>query len=425
MGTGGAPCLTVEDVEAARLLLRRADATSRCDGLALIDEWDDRRPDVEAARAVLRAVTVAYPGVGVRRADPALRFGRLLCRWPRSVAVSEVEAAYLVSAERVRRLLLHVLALRRDPAGVASLCYLLGADGPVDLVPLPAGEMLAPALDVVSAPELVPALLHVAAFPGWTWHAVDLLRQLVVDERLDVSSVQRIVVGADPLVRELVGACDRGAGCSSRAVDASRAHRFRLRTIVALLGEIRSDPSAALLMLVLASADARVSAMGAAALVGAGRRVAPERFDLIAREPEARAELIDGLEANGGLEHLPVRWRNGRARAEADLVRWLAGGAELGRAPDDVESIDVVAVGEQPGDGVVHLFRFRFNAPHWSSARGWMIGAAGPYLEDGSHPADGECFASSVYAAEDDDALEAHLDAIFDELGMWTDPDEA
>lgn len=424
MEPGGAPSLTVKDIEDARLLLRRSDAMSRREGLEMIDGWGRRHPDADAARQVLRAMTLAYPRVGPRQVDPAVRFGRLLFGCPRAVAVAEVEAAYLLSAERVRRVLLHLLALRRDTSGVAALGHLIGADGPQDLLPLPTTGLLSPVLDVVSAPELVPALVHVSVRPGWTWHAVDLLEQMVVDGRVDVAASGRIVEGLGPVVEELTATCDRATAVGDATVDAARVARFRLRCLVSLFLALAPVDESHALKRVLASADPRVSVIGAVALVRAGRAVAPERLELLARDPEALAELFDGFAADGDLRHVPSRWRTGRARAEAELVRWLAGETELATAPDEIEHVGTVAAGGHPDDGAVHLFRFRLRAPHWSCARGWMIGAAGPFRDDGAAAVGVEPFASSVYSAEDDDELDGHLDAILEELGAWSDTDD-
>jgi hypothetical protein len=431
---GGAPHLTTSEVEAARALLRRSDEASRRSGLTMVDRWGDRRPDRAAARALLKAATLAYPWVRSQRVDPALRLARLLCRSPRSVDVRDVEAAYLVSAERIRRVLLHLLALRRDAEGVVSLSFLIGPDGPADLLPLPTGGLLTPALSVPGAADLVPSLVHVASRPGWAWHAAELLQQLVTEGRLDGSQHRQVADGLAPVVSSLVQTCDRATLVADAAAkvdrpdgtarDATRADRFRLRSLVSLFRALPSDVAAPVLHRVLASADARVSAMGLTALLAADRPVASERLDLVARDPEARAELIDGLAEIERLSDLAPRWRSGRSRAEAELVRWLAADTELGTPPDELEHLVTIAAGEHPDDGAVHLFRFRLRSPHWSSARGWMVGAAGPFREDGS-VADGfEAFASSVYAAEDEDDLDGHLDAILDALGTWPDADD-
>jgi hypothetical protein len=435
---GGAPNLTAPEIEEARALLRRSDEASRRSGLMAIDRWGDRRPDPAAASALLKAATLAYPWVRSQRVDPALRLVRMLCRAPRSVEVREVEAAYLVSAERVRRVLLHLLALRRDEDGVVSLAFLIGRDGPTDLLPLPTGGLLTPALSVPAAAQMVPSLVHVASRPGWAWHAAELLEQLVTEGRLDADQHREVARGLAPVVAGLVESCDRATlgpdGVEPAAPvrdgerpgrDLTRADRFRLRSLVSLFRALPADASAPVLRRVLASADARVSAMGATALLSSGERIPPERLDLVARDPEARAELIDGLGEIGRLADLAPEWRNGRSRAEAELVRWLAADTELGARPDELEHVLTMAAGEHPDDGAVHMFRFRLRAPHWSSARGWMIGAAGPYREDGSVAEGFDAFASSVYSAEDEDHLDGHLDTILDSLGVWPDGDEA
>ncbi len=445
---GGNPSLTVAEVEEARALLRRSDETSRRMGLAMIDRWEDRSPDRRSASALLKSATLAYPWVRHQRIDPAIRMARVLCRAPLTVAVHDVEAAYLMSAERVRRVLLHLLALRRDTEGVVSLSFLVGPDGPADLLPLPTAGLLSPVLTADRAAELVPALMHVAERPGWAWHAAELLERLVRDGHLGERTELDIVGGLEPVVADLVRACDRATVGAVELLDArvgdigrpagplvqpsamsgrdrSRSDRFRLRSLVSLFRALPPDAAAPVLRRVLASADPRVSALGATALLAGGQDIAPERLDLTARDPEARAELIEGLSEIGRLPDLDRTWRDGRSRAEADLTRWLAADTELGAPPDEMEHVVCLPTGEHPDDGAVHLFRFRVASPHWSSARGWMIGAAGPYLDDGG-VADGfDRFASSVYSAEDEDEIDGHLDAILDALGAWPDPDDS
>lgn len=449
-----APVLTVDEVESVRSRLRRSDEESRRAALAAIDGWDGRVVSPAAADSLLRAVTLAYPWVRNPRVDPASRLARALFAAPRAVDVHAVEAAYLVSGERVRRLLLHLLALRRDDDGVGSLVFLLGPDGPADLLPLPVAGMLAPVLSAERAADLVPVLVHLAGRTGWAWHAADLLEDLVVDGRVSGDQQRSIARGLAPVVASIVAACDRatlpvpaqakGADSADAADpagpdrlwvrvehpvgrvgrDQSRADRFRLHSLVSLMGQLAPTVAEPVLRSVVASADPRVAAAGAVEMLSLGGSVAPDRLDLIARDPEARAELLDGLRRIGRLEDLAPRWRTAGARAEAELVRWLADDTELGRAPDEIEPVVVMAVGDHPDDGVVHLFRFRMRSPHWSSARGWMIGAAGPFDGDGSEVDGFDSFAVSVYAAEDDDDHDGHLDALLDSLGLWPDADE-
>jgi len=435
-----APVLTVEDIDDVRLLLRQSDEGARIAGLAAIDAWSDRRLDATAASSLLKASTLAYPWVRSQRVDPAIRLARLLCRAPALVSVAEVEAAYLVSAERVRRVLLHLLALRRDAEGVVSLAFLIGPDGPTDLLPLPTGGLLSPALEAQNSVVLVPSLLYAASQPGWSWHSAELLEQMVRNGLLDDERLRSVVQGLDPVVATMVAACDQASAAPAvstcgpgqrvghpsqrQRLDPSRAERFRLHTVVSLLRAMHSTTTAPLLRRVLGSADPRVSAVGAAALVAVGEAVAPERFDLVARDPEARSVLLSELDAIGRTQEVAPKWRSGEARAEGDLVRWLAADTELGAAPDEIEHVCRVALGEHRQDGAIHLFRFRVRSPHWSSARGWMIGAAGPYADDGSKVVDAELIVSSVYSAEDHDDFDGHLDSILDGLGAWPEGDD-
>ena len=92
---------------------------------------------------------------------------------------------------------------------------------------------------------------------------------------------------------------------------------------------------------------------------------------LIARDPVARADLHDGLVAMAPddadlLDQVQV--------AEGELARWLSDVTELGRVPDELEHLTTVAHPTR-AEQRLHLFRFRMHAPHWSAARGWMIGS--------------------------------------------------
>jgi len=95
---------------------------------------------------------------------------------------------------------------------------------------------------------------------------------------------------------------------------------------------------------------------------------------------------------------------------EAMLARWLAEVTELGQAPDEIEFVTTRSgprSPQRPGtDAVVYLYRFRLHAPHWSSARGWMIGLSGPWT-------------GSCYAAEDEFDLATHVEEIRSSLATW------
>ncbi len=424
----------VDDVAALRTLLRRADPSARRLAVETLEDWRGARLDAPTASAVLRAATAAYPWLSTDRTDPADRLVRLLWADPQLVPIGEIEGAYLIAGDRVRRSLLHLLALRRDQDGLRAVAFLIGTDGPVDLLPLPTTALLDPLLDLPEAVELAPALARVASRRGWAWHACDLLCRLAGTDRLAPEVAADVVATVAPLVLELVDTCDRVVLVPGERTDPTRADRHRIGALVRLLHAMAGDQSDRLLYRVLSAVDPRVAAGAAVALVDHGRPVAPERLELVCRDPEARALLLDGLDDVGRADLVPAPFGRGPQRAEADLVRWLVCETELGSRPDEIEWIGALPIdagadspplrGLEPGSpwvGDAHLFRFRVRAPHWSCARGWMVGAAGPYRADGSRGSTVEPFAFSLYDAEDEDGPDGHLRAILHAVSVWPD----
>lgn len=413
-GIGGAEVATV------RSLLRRPDLRSRRDALDRLASWGPLPDDPAVARLVLRASTASYPWVNGDRTDPGDALARTLWSRPEVLDVAEIEGAYLIAGDRVRRALLHLLALRRDDRGIRSLVHLLSDDGPTDLLPLPTDWLLAPVVDHPEGGRLAVPLARVAGRRGWAWLAAELIRRLHRSGRLDPADRVAVVAMLAPLLDELVASCDRGHLGGGRSVDRVRSDRQRAGALIGLLEELPGPEAERLLFRALGSADPRVGARAVVALARRGADPAPERPALLAREPEAREVLCDGLERLGRsdlLGPLGSPGRSGPSRAEAALVSWLASDSELGRPPDEVEHVTAVPVGEGPGSGSYHLFRFRLRSPHWSCARGWMVGLAGPVGEDGSWA--GPRVAHSLYDAEDEDTPDGHLRSILAVADAW------
>lgn len=405
-----------------RSLLRRPDLRSRRDALSRLGSWGPLPDDPGVARLVLRASTATYPWVNGNRTDPADALARTLWSRPEVLDVAEIEGAYLIAGDRVRRTLLQLLALRRDDRGIWSLAHLLSDDGPTDLLPLPTDWLLAPVVEHPEGGRLAVPLARAAGRRGWAELAADLLCRLHRAGRLDVTDRVAVVATLAPLLDELVASCDRGLLASGHGVDPLRSDRQRAVALVELLEELPGPEAERLLFRALASADSRIGARAVVALAHRGTEPAPERPALLARDPEARAVLCDGFERLGRSDLLgPVGslGRSGPSRAEAALVSWLAADSELGRPPDEVEHVTAVPVGQRPGSGSYHLFRFRLRSPHWSCARGWMVGLAGPVGEDGSWS--GPRVAHSLYEAEDEDTPEGHLRSILAVAGDWPD----
>lgn len=391
----------VDDVAQLRSLLRRPDRAARDLAVTTLKGWKAHRLDVLGARAVLEAAAGSYPTLPGDEVSPAVRFVELLWDDPCAVTVVDVVRVHLVATEPVQRALLHLLALRGGDEGLAGLEVLIGPEAEPRGVPRLTAPILGPLLIQVDSQRVARLLIHLLGFPGWRWHAAELLGRLDSVDALDDDSWELLAEALSDHVDRLATACDRAMRAQVDDHDPARATRQSLATLVALLerqmarhaGEV---PDAALRL--LGSADPRVSAFGAGLILRFSGPVAPERLELIGRDPVARVELVDLL-AGAEAPSLPPSAFDEVSLEEGRLVRQLAEPHELGRIPDEIEHLGAVMLADQHGGGVVHVFRFRVRSPHWSAARGWMIGVGGP-------------FNASCYAAEEDDTLEGHVESV-------------
>ncbi|MHB1139936.1 MAG: hypothetical protein ACYC2O_13355 [Microthrixaceae bacterium] len=404
-------------------MLRRRDPVARQVALATLSGWHGADLTPAAARAVLDATTGIYPPATHDTSHPAELLTRLLWGAPHSVPVGEVLRVYAAAGERARRALLHLLALRRDDQAMSGLEYLLGAEGPTDLLPIPTSPLLDPLLDHPDVTRLVPLLVALAPRRGWTWHVAGLLGELHARGRLGIENRARVIAGMGPLVAAAVDTCDRlwfRSPPGAAEHDSSRADRERLGALTRLLVALPDDATLESMWRMLAAADPRVSVLGAVALVQRRQAVGPDRIALLARDPSTLLQLHRGLEAADAVCLIPERHLEPEVLACSQLVHWLSGVTELGRAPDEIEPVasrQVRVEGADDGlggtsgvyDAEVHLFRFRMRAPHWSHARGWMIGTAGEWTY-------------SCYAAEDEHSLEDHIESVRLAATQWPDP---
>lgn len=398
------PAVGLDDVAELRALLRRRDRTARQIGLALLRSWSAGDLDDVGARAVLEAAGGSYPTLQGSLEHPAELLARMLWDAPQRVEVVDVARVYLVAGERARRALVHLLALRGDADGLEGLEFVVGEEAPAELLPVPTTPLLDPLLGHPDRARVADLLAGLLPRSGWTWHAADLLVRLesagASSDRARAILMARVTSAA----AELVDACNRGALVDPRSGDGARTERQALASLVWLLDELADQDVDATLAAMLGSSDPRVAAMAAARLLGRGAPVAPERLELIARDPVARADLHDGLVAlsppdAGQLDEVQV--------AEGELARWLCDITELGRVPDEMEPIATVPHPGEPSRRL-HLFRFRMRAPHWSAARGWMVGIGGTHTY-------------SCYSAEDECSLADHVTALLAALAEWPD----
>jgi hypothetical protein len=308
---------------------------------------------------------------------------------------------------------LHLLALRADAEALEVVVQLLDLDGHWDLLPVPTDDLLTPLLEAPGVERLAHPLVLVAWRRGWSAHVADMLNGMLRRGLLSDDSRVAVAAGLAPLAEGLLDTCNRCTVVPAARGDLSRVDRRRLGALLPVFTQmrLRGGETHQVVRRALASADPRVAALAVLEMARSGSIVADERVALIARDPEARAVLVEGLGALGRQFAVPPAVNDERSLAEAELVRWLASETQLGVAPDDVEHRGCLAAPPQWGQGVVHVFAFRVRPPHWSAERGWMVGAVGPYDPSTElHPRRREGFAAfSLYLPEDGDTLGAHV----------------
>jgi len=417
-------------VAEVRRLLADGRSSMRSAAIDVVSAWRHLDDDPATPSALLAAAVAPTPRSPVQRMDPTVALVELLWSCPERAPLEEVEAAYLLAPEPVRRALVDLLARRRGPGSIQALVHMVSDRGWSDLLPQPAPGFLSAVLGHPDAGRFVPALVALTTRPGWEAHAAWLLRRLVTEVELDPVTTAELVESLDPLVSVLVERCDVAVG----GPEPSWRDRNRVRSLLRVV-ECIDDPSAdALLARVQASADPVLNAWAVAALSDRGACVPWDRVWMAAHQPISRSALMEDLDRRGLLGQVfddAGLVRSSVQRAEADLVTWLARPGELGCEPAEVEHVAsrFVRVGgdgvpgggelHEPGshDAAIHLFRFRTRAPHWAFARGWMVGAAGLYRDDATVPDGTVRVAMSLFDCEDDRSVDEHFDSIASALG--------
>lgn len=425
------PVVGVDQVAELRSLFRRRDRAARQLGLALLRAWSPADLDATGARAVLEAAGGSYPPIDGELTDPAELLAQLLWGAPQLVVPADVLRVYVVAGVRARRALVHLLARRGGVAGLAGLEVLIGEYADPDTVPDPTTPLLEPLLTHQDLDRVVALLIVQLARPAWRWHAADLLGRILRSNGVSRDRLDALCHELAAAVEQLVDRCDAAAGSDRRGGDPARDARETLAAMAALVARLDAEApvgeaAAALeraVLRMLGSADPQVAALAAVQRVRSAAAIAPERLSLLARDPIARVTLFEGI--GDSVESLRLHDPNydELAIAEGHLVRFLSEVTELGRAPDEIEFVqhapvggpiddngadDQGAEGSGAGAATVQVFRFRMHAPHWSSARGWMIGATG-------------AFTTTCYHAEDDATVAEHVEAMRISLEEWPD----
>ena len=98
----------------------------------------------------------------------------------------------------------------------------------------------------------------------------------------------------------------------------------------------------------------------------------------MAKDPAYRHALYRALEAYNALSLFPVIYLTREKGAESFLANWLEFPTELGKAPDEIELMEIITISSaEPLD--YYVFKYRTKSPHWAAQYGWMLGVCGPY----------------------------------------------
>ncbi|MCY2954300.1 MAG: hypothetical protein NTU53_20395 [Planctomycetota bacterium] len=110
--------------------------------------------------------------------------------------------------------------------------------------------------------------------------------------------------------------------------------------------------------------------------------VSAEESGALADRPHIRPMLYAMLKHFERLDLFPQKYLDPRSQGEATLAYWLMHPNEMGGDPEEIELVETVT--RQFG-GVQHeFFVYRYKMPkgHWASGDGWLLGLAGPFIEN-------------------------------------------
>ncbi len=197
--------------------------------------------------------------------------------------------------------------------------------------------------------------------------------------------------------------------------------RWDAEVLLGLLGYFPAPEVVAELREALGYQDPQLKYHAVASLLRLGEEVGAAHITDVAASAATRNRLYDYLQERDQLALFPPDFRTQEAFAESNMVGWLTYPTELGRAPDEIELMDVVAVDIGPPHGILdyYVFRFRTYPPHWMAEDGWLAGVAGPFLRKDapSTTAYGETF--STFEPWDSATPEEHVGEIHDIIARW------
>lgn len=167
--------------------------------------------------------------------------------------------------------------------------------------------------------------------------------------------------------------------------------------------------------------DPRLRLYAALSLLRQNEEVDASVVRNIAECPESRKWLFDGLQKLERFHLYPATWRTQAALAESELVNWLVHPRELGRAPDEIELMQVVPFDSETDAGWLDyfLFRYRVEGEHWAARLGWLVGVAGPYVRKDAPTVVALGDTHSNYRRWDEKTLDDHAGDVRELMKAW------
>ena len=337
-----------------------------------------------AAFAVEKTLTAAeglevlevIPAISPATQGPAID-AVFLHPYPDHVAAIERLAPRLAPEARSRALV--ALARGADPAAHALIVKLLEAH------PDEPQPRLFVQLSITPRPAVFPELLRLAANPALRdpifAAAIDYCNRKQVRAATFAAHGDVVLARWRELLPAVTAAQQPGEGIAWRWADDYRPLRDEAGVLLDLLGCLPKKQVEKELKAALVLADPRLKLVAVRAMVLVRAKPPRAALELVAADPETRAALYRTLLRAGKKRMFPKKWRDQASLAASILVERLAEDDLLGRPPDELELLDVVAFDAGKPTGILdtYVFRFRIAEPHPKADRDWMLGLAGPF----------------------------------------------
>jgi hypothetical protein len=339
---------------------------------------------LEQGLRALKASTLPYPPRRYPKDDTSTDLIRAVLQVPYPEYLPQIVQRYRMWNPRAQREALNLLTRIEDARAAEAVVQILGAYARTGNVPrLPLGMN-------ASAPHFpevfFPALLDYLDLPKLRFavyeYTLSFAGAQLIDTEMLTPHADRILTSYRQRRDRLMPA-QQPTGVGWMWGDGYHRRRWQTGVLLDLLGHVAAPGVEAELRRAVAEySDPRLKMYAVLSLLRQNFEVDADAVADVAASPECRRWLFDSLQKLERFHLFPAALRTQPALAESDLVHWLLHPAELGRAPDEIELMQVIPFPSGTDDGWLdyYLFRFRTDAPHWSARHDWMAGVSGPFL---------------------------------------------